>query len=92
MNTQPWRIGAWQELVVLVGLLGMLVPGLSAEPGDEETGAVLRLTLKDCIQRALDNHPSVQEVQWDVAIRRSELQQAQAGYQPTAEFVNLAGW
>lgn len=91
MNTQPWRIGAWQGLVVFVGLLGVLIPGLSAEPGDEETRGTLRLTLKDCIQRALDNHPSVQEVQWDVAIRRSELQQAQAGYQPTAEFVNLAG-
>lgn len=91
MNTQPWRIGVWQGLAVFVGLLGVLIPGLSAEPGEEETSGTLRLTLKDCIQRALENHPSVQEVQWDVAIRRSELQQAQAGYQPTAELVNLAG-
>ena len=91
MNAQRRRIGLWQGLVVFTMLLGVLASRTYAEPGDEETGSPMRLTLTDCIKRALENNPSVQEVQWDVALRRSEVQQAEAGYQPTAEFVNLAG-
>jgi outer membrane protein TolC len=52
---------------------------------------MLKLTLKECIQRAVEDHPSVQEVKWDVAIRESDVQQATAGFYPTAEFVNLVG-
>ena len=33
----------------------------------------------------------MQEVKWDVAIRESDVQQAQAGFYPTAEFANLLG-
>ncbi|MBI3303746.1 MAG: TolC family protein [Deltaproteobacteria bacterium] len=92
MGSQRWRIGLWQRLISLLVLVGLLAPCAYAEKGDEEeANGPLRLSLKDCIQRALADHPSVQEVQWDVAIRRSDLQQAEAGYQPTAEFVNLAG-
>src|SRR5713101_109021 len=91
MKAQRRRASLWQGLVVFTVLLGVLTPCVYAEPGDEETDSLLRLTLTDCIKRVLENNPSVQEVQWDVALRRSEVQQAEAGYQPTAEFDNLAG-
>jgi outer membrane protein TolC len=89
MGAHRWHGKTWSQLIMLMALLGLLTPLVFAEPGDEESP--LRLTLKDCIQRALENHPSVQEVQWDVAIRHSEVQQAKAGYYPTGELVNLAG-
>jgi outer membrane protein TolC len=91
MKAQRRRVGLWQGFVVLTLLLGILTPYMYAEPGDEEGGNTLRLTLPDCIRRAVADNPSVQEVKWDVALRQSEVQQAQAGYQPTAEFVNLSG-
>jgi len=91
MKAQRRRVGLWQGFVVLTLLLGVLTPWVYAEPGDEESGNTLRLTLPDCIRRAVADNPSVQEVKWDVALRQSEVQQAQAGYQPTAEFVNLSG-
>jgi outer membrane protein TolC len=64
---------------------------VKAEAGNEEVGAPRKWSLSDCIKKAIDDHPSVQEVQWDVAIRRSDVQQAEAGYQPTGEFVNVFG-
>jgi outer membrane protein TolC len=92
MSIHYWHIALWQRTAVLAGLLlGLFLPHAQAEPGDEETGNTLRLNLVECIQRAIQNHPAIQEVQWDVAIRRSDLAQAEAGYQPTAEFDNLAG-
>ena len=91
MNAQRRRLEVWQGLLVLTVVLGMLTSQSRAESGDEETRETLRLSLSDCIKRAIDDHPSVQEVQWEVAIRKSDLQQAQAGYQPTAEFINVFG-
>ncbi|MGH7963224.1 MAG: TolC family protein [Candidatus Binatia bacterium] len=91
MSVQWRRVGTWQGLLVLATLLAFLIPSPSAEPEDGETSAPLRLTLKEVIQRAVEKHPSIQEVQGDVAIRRSELQQAKAGYYPTGELVNIAG-
>jgi outer membrane protein TolC len=91
MGAQRWRIGRWQGFIVLAVLLGFFTSSTQAEPEDEETGSLLRLTLPDCIKRALENNPSVQEVQWEVAIRKSDLQQAQAGYYPTGELITFAG-
>jgi outer membrane protein TolC len=91
MSAHRWRFGVWQGLIVLTALLGVLTSRTKAEPGDEATSAPLKLSLSDCIKKAMEDHPSVLEVQWDVAIRKSDLQQAEAGYQPTAEFVNLFG-
>ena len=91
MSAQQWRLKVWQSLIALTMVLGMLTSLSRAESGDEEASETLRLSLSDCIKRAMEDHPSVQEVQWEVAIRKSDLQQAQAGYQPTAEFVNLFG-
>lgn len=91
MRAQRWRLRVWQRFIVLTVLLGVYSSQIKAEPGDENTGGALRLSLPDCIKRAIEEHPSVQEVQWDVAVRQSDLQQAKAGYQPTAEFVNMFG-
>jgi len=63
----------------------------AAATGDEDDGAVLKLTLIECIKRAIENHPSVQEVKWDVALRESDLQQAKAGTYPTGEFTSVFG-
>jgi outer membrane protein len=90
MCVQLRCICMWQTLVVLTLLFCVIVP-LHAESREEETGDTTRLTLAECIKRALTDNPSVHEVQWDVAIRKSELQQARAGYYPTGEFVNVAG-
>ncbi len=90
MRAQRHRLVGWLGVVVFTTVFGLL-PGVQAAPGDEETGSSVKMTLSDCIKKALDDHPAVQEVKWDVAIRQSDLQQAQAGYQPSAEFVNLFG-
>lgn len=90
MSAQRHRLVGWLGLVVFTTAFGVL-PCVQAASGDEDTGTPVKMTLPDCIKRALDDHPAVQEVKWDVAIRQSDLQQAQAGYQPTAEFVNLFG-
>lgn len=90
MSAQRHRLVGWFGLVVFTTAFGVL-PCVHAASGDEDTGTSLKMTLPDCIKRALNDHPAVQEVKWDVAIRQSDLQQAQAGYQPTAEFVNLFG-
>ncbi len=91
MNARQQRFRIWREGMVLAMLLGALSSNAKAEPGDEESGRLLKLSLPDCIKKAVEDHPSVQEVQWDVAIRKSDLQEAEAGYQPTAEFVNMFG-
>lgn len=87
-----WRcVNTWRGFITLVTFLAFLVPCTRAEPEGQETSAPLRLTLKDILQRAVENHPAIREVQGDVAIRKSELQQAEAGYYPTGELVNIAG-
>lgn len=90
MHVQRWCIGIGQRLILLAVLLGFL-PFLSYAEEEEGTEGLLRFTLEECLQHALTSHPSIQEVKWDVAIRQSELQQAKAGYYPSAEFVNLVG-
>jgi outer membrane protein TolC len=77
------------SLALLVVLLS--VGGVHAAEGDEEGSAAVKLTLSECIKRAVENHPSVQEVKWEVAIRESDLQQAQAGAYPTGEFTSIFG-
>ena len=91
MRTQRWRLKVWSGSIALTVLLSMFSSQGRAESGDEDTQETLRLSLPDCIKKAIEDHPSVQEVQWEVAIRKSDLQQAEAGYEPTAEFVNMVG-
>lgn len=87
-----WRYHAVRtQLTLTVFVLVLLSGGRSCAAEDEEAGAALKLTLVECIKRATENHPSVQEVKWDVAIRETDLQQAKAGTYPTGEFVNIFG-
>ncbi len=87
-----WRYHAWKGPLVLLALMAAALPRITAAAtGDEDDGAVLKLTLIECIKRAIENHPSVQEVKWDVALRESDLQQAKAGTYPTGEFTSVFG-
>ena len=86
------RYHAWKGPLVLLALMAAALPRIAAAAaGDEDDGAVLKLTLIECIKRAIENHPSVQEVKWDVALRESDLQQAKAGTYPTGEFTSVFG-
>lgn len=91
MYTSQRKSNVLGGLIVMV--LGVLffAPLVAVASEEEEAGGVLRLTLPECIQRAVADNPSVQEVKWDVAIRESDVQQAEAGFYPTAEFANLLG-
>jgi outer membrane protein len=92
MQVQRWeRITKMSVIGVALALLFLPLIGVADAVGDEESGGTLRLTLPECIQRAVKDHPSVQEVKWDVAIRESDVQQAMSGFYPTAEFANLVG-
>jgi outer membrane protein len=87
-----WRYHAWKGPLILLTLMAATLPRIAAATaGDEEDGAVLKLTLIECIKRAIEHHPSVQEVKWDVALRESDLQQAKAGTYPTGEFTSVFG-
>jgi outer membrane protein len=87
-----WRYHAWKGPLVLLALMAAALPRITAAAtGDEDDGTVLKLTLIECIKRAIENHPSVQEVKWDVALRESDLQQAKAGTYPTGEFTSVFG-
>ena len=92
MHVQRWeRTTKMSVIGVALALLFLPLIGVADAVGDEESGGTLRLTLPECIQRAVEDHPSVQEVKWDVAIRESDVQQAMSGFYPTAEFANLVG-
>ncbi|MGE0825607.1 MAG: TolC family protein [Candidatus Binatia bacterium] len=87
-----WQLcNRWHVALVLSMLLSSAPVSTYAESGDEEAAATLKLSLSECIQRALEHHPSVQEVKWEVAIRESDLMQARGGNYPTAEFANFVG-
>lgn len=87
-----WWYRAWKSQIARLALIVAVLPGISyATTGDEESSADLKLTLIECIKRAVDNHPSVQEVKWEVMLRESDLQQAKAGAYPTGEFTSIFG-
>lgn len=94
MRIQQWRrtVKKTRRRGVILAALLFFMPmvAVAAEGGEAPTG-MLRLTLPECIQRAVEGHPSVQEVKWEVAIRESDVQEAMSGFYPTAEFVNLVG-
>ncbi len=92
MKWQRW-CRDWMTRLSLVLLVVSLsfVDILYAADKDEEGGEALKLTLSECIKRAIEYHPSVQEVKWEVAIRESDLQQAKAATYPTGEFTTVFG-
>ncbi len=85
------RRNSWWPYFMLASVFLLLAAPTPAASDNAEMNNPARLTLTDCIQRVLEHHPSIQEVQWDVAIRKSDLQQAQAARYPTGEFVNIFG-
>jgi len=91
MKWQRWCRDWGGRLSLAIFVISLSTAVVLAAAGDEERGDVLKLTLSECIKRARENHPSVQEVKWEVAIRESDLQQAKAGAYPTGEFTSIFG-
>src|SRR4029453_9435359 len=70
---------------VLIGIL--LLGGMVATAA----AAGQRLTLEQCLERALTYSPDVNEVQTEIRIAESQLAQAKAGRLPQANFTGLNG-
>lgn len=79
------------KLALIVLVFFFFSGGKSSAAEEEGETTSLKLTLVECIKRAIENHPSVQEVKWEVALRESDLQQAKAGAYPTGEFTSVFG-
>jgi outer membrane protein len=69
-------------------LIGLLLTGVmeavAASPGQ-------RLTLEQCLERALTYSPDVNEAQTEISIAESQLAQAKAGRLPQASFTSING-
>src|SRR5213594_741906 len=62
--------------------------------GDSEAAAATpshRLTLEQCLERALTSSPDVSEAQTEIRIAESQLAQAKAGRLPQATFTSING-
>jgi outer membrane protein len=70
---------------VLIGIL--LLGGMVATAA----AAGQRLTLEQCLERALTYGPDVNEVQTEIRIAQSQLAQAKAGRLPQAKFTGING-
>src|SRR6266446_3596167 len=70
---------------VLIGILLLgAMAAMAAAPGQ-------RLTLEQCLERALTYSPDVNEVQTEIRIAESQLAQAKAGRLPQANFTGING-
>lgn len=68
-----------------VVLLSLVLPG--------NAGAVpLRLTLSDCIQRALAENPDLLEKRWDITLAENKVDEAVNGFFPRPNVVNITGF
>ena len=88
MKTHVWQRET-QRYRFLPGLLiGLLLMGAmeatAASPGQ-------RLTLEQCLERALTSGPDVNEAQTEIRIAESQLAQAKAGRLPQANFTSING-
>src|SRR5919197_4107529 len=88
VETQVWQRET-QRYRCLPGLLiGLLLMGAieatAASPGQ-------RLTLEQCLERALTYSPDVTEAQTEIGIAESQLAQAKAGRLPQANFTSING-
>src|SRR5215212_9163783 len=68
-----------------MGLLLMGAMAATAAPPDQ------RLTLEQCLERALTSSPDVNEAQTEIRIAESQLAQAKAGRLPQATFTSING-
>jgi len=70
---------------LLIGLLLMgAMEATAASPGQ-------RLTLEQCLERALTSSPDISEAQTEIRIAESQLAQAKAGRLPQATFTSING-
>ena len=92
MSAQRRHIGLWQGLVVVTVVLGVLSPCTYAEPGDEETGSPLRLTLTDCINRALGNNPWSKKSSGMWLCAAVRYSKPRLGTDPPRSLITRPGW
>ena len=88
METQVWQRETqryWFLPGFLIGLLCMgTLEATAAAPGQ-------RLSLEQCLERALTYSPDVNESQTEIRIAESQLAQAKAGRLPQATFTSING-
>jgi outer membrane protein TolC len=88
VKTRVWQQET-QRYRFLPGLLiGLLLIG-AMEAAAASSGQ--RLTLEQCLERALTYSPDVNEAQTDIRIAESQLAQAKAGRLPQANFTSING-
>lgn len=80
---EMWRPQLWQSFLILLLLMGALVAS-AASPGQ-------RWTLEQCLERAIDSSPEVNEAQVEIRLAESQLAQAKAGRLPQATLTSLNG-
>ncbi len=88
MNTRVWQRETQQYRFLPGLLIGLILMGAmeatAASPGQ-------RLTLEQCLERALTASPDVNEAQTEIRIAESQLAQAKAGRLPQATFTSING-
>jgi outer membrane protein len=56
------------------------------------SAAPLRLSLSECIQRALAENPDLLEKRWDITLAENRVEEARNGFLPKANVLNLTGF
>src|SRR6266852_9668519 len=88
MKTRVWQRETQRYRFLPSLLMGLLLMGAmeaaAASPGQ-------RLTLEQCLERALTSSPDVNEAQTEIRIAESQLAQAKAGRLPQATFTSING-
>jgi outer membrane protein len=87
------KIRVWQRETQRYRFLPGLLIGLLLLGAMEAVAAspVQRLTLEQCLERALTYSPDVTEAQTEISIAESQLAQAKAGRLPQANFTSING-
>jgi outer membrane protein TolC len=80
-RTQRYRF--WPGVCLALFLLGVMA-AITAASGR-------RLTLEQCLERALTSSPDITEAQTEIRIAESQLAQAKAGRLPQAHFTSING-
>src|SRR5713101_7146124 len=88
VKTRVWQRETQRYRFLPSLLMGLLLMGAmeaaAASPGQ-------RLTLEQCLERALTSSPDVNEAQTEIRIAESQLAQAKAGRLPQATFTSING-
>lgn len=70
----------------------LLVAALVLVAAAPAAAAPLRLNLSQCIQRALESNPDLLEKRWDIALAANRVDEANNGFYPKANVLNITGF